>query len=192
LLAGVALAASACGPVTAAAIDCSDPNACNGHGVCDDSGGSGVCRCEEGWDGRTCDRCADGYNLAGTGECLPVQSCEEVCAARGRTCIGQQGDVTCGGCLEGYYEQDGRCIQACAAETVTGELVPLDLYIMLDRSGSMDDAGKWSAVTTAINDFVNAPDTVGMGVGLAYFPVPPTGVTPPWGAGTTTTPPTRR
>ena len=31
----------------------------------------------------------------------------------------------------------------------TGELVPVDSHVMLDRSGSMQDAGKWGAVTQA-------------------------------------------
>src|SRR4029079_1874740 len=51
----------------------------------------------------------------------------------------------------------------CAGQTSTAELVPLDIYIMLDKSGSMTEktgAGangppKWDAVTQALNAFFN-------------------------------------
>jgi hypothetical protein len=61
----------------------------------------------------------------------------------------------------------------CADSTVTADLLPLDMYIMLDQSGSMGDSvsngSKWSAVTSALDSFLtSAPD--GMGVGIQYFP----------------------
>jgi len=61
---------------------------------------------------------------------------------------------------------------ACAAESQKAELVPLDLYIMLDRSGSMQGS-KWSNVTTAIDSFVKDPASSGLGVGLDFFPDTP-------------------
>ena len=69
----------------------------------------------------------------------------------------------------------------CAADTHTGELVPLDLYVMLDRSGSMTDttaAGptKWDAIKQALTSFVNDPGSAGTGVGLQYFPLNKQGV----------------
>ncbi len=70
---------------------------------------------------------------------------------------------------------------ACATETAKGEQVPLDLYIMLDSSGSMLDKtstgpSKWDAVKQAIDGFVNAPGSAGLGVGLQYFPLNKQGV----------------
>ena len=62
---------------------------------------------------------------------------------------------------------------ACAADTYPGELVPLDLYVMLDKSASMSDTGKWSSVTTALKAFAASQDSIGIGVGLQFFPVPP-------------------
>lgn len=67
---------------------------------------------------------------------------------------------------------------ACAAETFPGELVPLDLYVMLDKSSSMQDAGKWGAVDTALSTFVSSPDSAGIGVGLQFFPVQPSSAVP--------------
>src|SRR5579872_2707505 len=69
----------------------------------------------------------------------------------------------------------------CATDTEQATLAPLDLYFMLDTSGSMDDlvaAGqsKWSSVVTAINAFVNDPASAGIGVGLQYFPLTAAGL----------------
>ncbi|WP_437964257.1 hypothetical protein WMF04_31655 [Sorangium sp. So ce260] len=66
---------------------------------------------------------------------------------------------------------------SCAGETSTAELVPLDLYIMLDASGSMEDpiqggVTKWNAVTEALEAFFTDSQSVGLGVGLQYFPLP--------------------
>src|SRR6185369_1503519 len=65
---------------------------------------------------------------------------------------------------------------ACAAEVRRGELLPLDLYIMLDRSASMNavtgsGATKWDAVTSALRGFVEDDRSAGLGVGLQYFPL---------------------
>ncbi|MBK8251265.1 MAG: VWA domain-containing protein [Polyangiaceae bacterium] len=73
---------------------------------------------------------------------------------------------------------------ACAGETVKGELVPLDMYIMLDKSGSMLDktgaAGngptKWDAVTTALKSFFADSGSTGLGVGIEFFPTALPGV----------------
>jgi hypothetical protein len=60
---------------------------------------------------------------------------------------------------------------------VKAQQVPLDLYVMLDKSSSMTDpvnggGTKWSAVTGAINAFVHQPGLDGIAVGLQYFGVP--------------------
>jgi hypothetical protein len=65
---------------------------------------------------------------------------------------------------------------ACAAESKKAQQLPLDMYIMLDQSGSMTDtvAGggdKWGAVTSAFKTFVNQPGTAGIGIGIQYFPL---------------------
>jgi len=63
---------------------------------------------------------------------------------------------------------------ACADESYPGELVLVDLYIMLDHSASMvQDTDKWGAVTSAITTFLGSFDEGGVGVGIQYFPIPP-------------------
>lgn len=64
---------------------------------------------------------------------------------------------------------------ACAAVNNSAMLVPLDLYVMMDSSLSMDDAtsagpSKWSAVSSAMTTFFRDPNSAGIGVGLKYFP----------------------
>ncbi|MFO0550585.1 MAG: vWA domain-containing protein [Polyangiaceae bacterium] len=65
----------------------------------------------------------------------------------------------------------------CAGDEYGAEKVPLDIYIMLDQSGSMGDpdsngAVKWDSCASAIGQFVNQPAAAGIGVGIQYFPVP--------------------
>jgi hypothetical protein len=62
--------------------------------------------------------------------------------------------------------------QGCATESHNGELSPLDMYLMLDQSASMQDSGKWGSVTGAINQFVALPNLTKLGMGLALFPTP--------------------
>ena len=83
------------------------------------------------------------------------------CGSCGLTCMGSP-------CVE------GAC--ACAAETTAANFAPLDLFIMLDESGSMSEtvAGgqtRWQAVTTALKGFVSNPANSALGVGIQYFPV---------------------
>jgi len=69
-------------------------------------------------------------------------------------------------------------IEACAGELTQAERAPLDIYIMLDVSGSMlnatvSDPGvtKWRAVSSALSEFVKDPLSEGIGIGLQLFPV---------------------
>jgi hypothetical protein len=70
----------------------------------------------------------------------------------------------------------GRADAACAMQTATAETLPLDLFMMMDSSGSMTEqtaAGptKWQAVETAMGAFFNDPMSAGIDVELQYFPL---------------------
>ena len=72
-------------------------------------------------------------------------------------------------------------LAACATDTQQAKQLPLDLYIMLDTSGSMADTvtgaqTKWDAVKDAMTSFVNDPSSAGIGVGVQYFPIAKAGV----------------
>lgn len=58
---------------------------------------------------------------------------------------------------------------SCASESVEATRIPVALYIMQDRSGSMQGS-RWQAATTALNSFVVDPSVVGMKVALHFFP----------------------
>jgi hypothetical protein len=62
--------------------------------------------------------------------------------------------------------------EGCASETHSGKQIPVDLMLLVDRSGSMDETGKWDSVTGALASFVQSPGAVGIGVGLNFFPPP--------------------
>lgn len=61
---------------------------------------------------------------------------------------------------------------ACAGDRYDGEPVPLDILLLLDRSGSMDEGGKWGAVTSSVNNFLSSVSGDGVSVGITFFPVP--------------------
>jgi hypothetical protein len=70
---------------------------------------------------------------------------------------------------------------SCVTSRVDAERVPVDMYIMLDRSGSMlaeTGAGptKWDATREALDNFIQDPRSQGLGVGLQYFPIGKQGV----------------
>lgn len=73
---------------------------------------------------------------------------------------------------------EGGDVESCAGELVEARPLPLDMYIMLDVSGSMlsptegDPAvSKWQAVSTALAAFVGDAGSDGMGLGLQVFPL---------------------
>jgi len=79
---------------------------------------------------------------------------------------------------EGAPEGEGA---SCLGEARQAERVGLDIFIMLDISGSMLDplpqqeilsapTTKWDAVRASLETFVQAPEMAEIGVGVQYFP----------------------
>ncbi len=71
----------------------------------------------------------------------------------------------------------GDVVDRCAAEVTEAEVVPLDMYVMVDTSLSMGNAiatnsTKWSQVKSALRTFLRDKGSAGLGVGLQYFPLP--------------------
>jgi hypothetical protein len=70
--------------------------------------------------------------------------------------------------------QDG---EVCAGEVSSADPIPLDMFIMLDQSTSMSamlpnampPQTRWQAVTSAIINFLNTPQSASLGVGIQYF-----------------------
>jgi len=71
--------------------------------------------------------------------------------------------------------------ESCLGEARAAERIGLDMFLMLDLSGSMLDplpavgraagaTNKWDAVRASLESFVQAPETSEIGIGLQYFP----------------------
>jgi hypothetical protein len=62
---------------------------------------------------------------------------------------------------------------ACVAEPMKGEPIPVDIYVMFDQSGSMatpvGTGTRLDAVRAAVATFLDAPESRGLGVGIGYF-----------------------
>jgi hypothetical protein len=63
---------------------------------------------------------------------------------------------------------------ACTSEKREGERLPLDMYFLLDQSGSMSEqvqgGSKWTVVSDSLVGFLNDPANADIGVGIGYFP----------------------
>lgn len=71
--------------------------------------------------------------------------------------------------------------EQCVGQTQHAEAVPVDMYLMLDRSASMLEMTgtgqtKWDALRSALASFIADPQSDGLGVGLQYFPLGAPGV----------------
>jgi hypothetical protein len=122
---------------------------------------------------------------AGGGGTAPGDGGENGGAATGGTSSGGTAGVLPAGGTGGVIPGGGNGSGGgpdCAGELVMGEPVPVDVYIMLDISGSMltstgaANATKWKAVKDAIATFLNHPDSAGLGVAIQYFPLQKPGV----------------
>jgi hypothetical protein len=64
--------------------------------------------------------------------------------------------------------------EVCQAETREGRRVPVDMYFLVDSSGSMADGvlggTKWEVVSGALVSFLSDARNADMGVGIGYFP----------------------
>src|SRR4051812_8374517 len=65
----------------------------------------------------------------------------------------------------------------CGAESAKAERLPVDIFILQDRSMSMlmpaqltSPTSKWDALKEALTQFLQSPGADGLGVGLGFFP----------------------
>jgi von Willebrand factor type A domain len=59
---------------------------------------------------------------------------------------------------------------ACATTNQNAALTPVDMLIMFDRSGSMNQNNKWPQASNALIAFFQDPGTAGLRVALRFFP----------------------
>jgi hypothetical protein len=53
---------------------------------------------------------------------------------------------------------------------VSGKTLPVNMFIMIDKSGSMADQDKWLDATAALSSFFVDPSSAGLRVALRFFP----------------------
>jgi hypothetical protein len=85
------------------------------------------------------------------------------------------------GSLSGTTATPGADGGACASVSYKSQTVPVDIFIMMDQSGSMTDmvtgpngtmGQKWDFLKQAFTSFVEDPTSAGLGIGIQYFPIP--------------------
>jgi hypothetical protein len=78
---------------------------------------------------------------------------------------------------------------ACAGDIRESERLPLDMYFLLDTSGSMNEqvqgGSKWQVVSGALVTFLQDAANSDIGVGIGYFPLSPPNNCMPGQAGCT-------
>ena len=84
---------------------------------------------------------------------------------------GSSGSINPAGGSSGGGARPGR--DACAGDFFDGKQKPLDMFIMYDQSGSMNQNNRWQLVGDALRTFVDSPQSAGIGVGISYFPLTP-------------------
>ena len=118
---------------------------CGDHGECQVDGSRGVCVCDTGYAGITCDVCVDGYqDNDGDGVCAPSCSGDVACGEHG-SCLDELGVVlceceagyegkSCDTCAEGYQDNDGDGV--CEPDCVTSALDCGEHGYCVDTSGA--------------------------------------------------------
>lgn len=71
----------------------------------------------------------------------------------------------------------GTGFEECATSSDEATLVPLNMIIMFDRSGSMQNNAKWDDSTAALQAFLQDPGTAGLRIALRFFPTEVDGCT---------------
>jgi hypothetical protein len=68
----------------------------------------------------------------------------------------------------------GGDLPACASETRQAQLAPVDLLLLVDTSGSMNESAggqsKWQLARATLATFWKDPRSAGLGMGLQFFP----------------------
>jgi len=59
---------------------------------------------------------------------------------------------------------------SCASASTTAILVPVNMFLLFDKSGSMLDGGKWAAAKNAMRAFFEDPKVAGLRVAIRFFP----------------------
>lgn len=59
--------------------------------------------------------------------------------------------------------------EVCASDVIETTLAPVNLFLMVDRSGSMSQNNKWRQAVSGLKAFLKDPETAGLRVALRFF-----------------------
>jgi len=144
------------------------------------------CEADVQSDAKNCGSCGNVCPAAAnaTPTCF-VGKCDFACQAHWGDCDSQPGNgcednlltdqKDCGACKADCGQkacQNGGC--ECASTSVQATKVPLDIYVLFDQSGSMNEnvtgGTKWAVIQGALTSFVQNPASTGISIGIGYFP----------------------
>lgn len=175
-------------PLLANGASCTDASECE-SGSCPVQ--DAVC-CDELCDAE-CESCSAAKTEAATGTCGaiilnsdPDGECldlgPDTCGPDGTGCNGDGTapqcnlyDTTtmCGDEPLFWCDGDGSC-DTCVVDTSPLSNAPVDMFILHDRSGSMDSNSKWTSTETAFGTFFGEAASAGLGAAFTFFPAPGT------------------
>ena len=81
------------------------------------------------------------------------------------------GDNGLGGSGSGGNAKPAGDFSACANATAGADAKPVYLVFVFDKSGSMNDNGKWSAASAAMRGFFTSPSAQGISASMQFFPL---------------------
>lgn len=92
-------------------------------------------------------------------------------AGSGTGADGSGADGSGGGLLVGGNgNTGGNGFEECEGIDEEATLVPVNMFLTFDKSGSMDDNNKWNNATGALGSFFGDPQAAGIRVALRFFP----------------------
>jgi hypothetical protein len=110
--------------------------------------------------------------LAGLGVALAVAAIASGGCGRSGDIVGDAGlggnTGTGGGA--GGAGGDITNFEPCAEVTESASVVPVNMYIMVDKSGSMDDMNKWTDAVASFTAFFQDPNAAALNVALRFWP----------------------
>jgi hypothetical protein len=180
----------ACGGSTDAEPTCSrgDTRACLGDGRCsgaqsclEDGSGFGACACETSGSGGVSSAGGSSATGGASGASGSITTDGSIGPGGSSSGSGGIGGAGSGGSISigGSGGVGGTRFDGCALQRIQAQQTPVDLFILLDQSGSMVlGQDRWTPILSAIKAFVASPEMDGVGVGLNYFGFFPPGQPP--------------
>ncbi|MFP6684292.1 MAG: vWA domain-containing protein [Polyangiaceae bacterium] len=125
----------------------------------------------------------DDANACPSGNCVDGVCCDTACDGECESCLAASTGATDGTCaaVTALTDPDMECVDplelcdgmsmcsSCVDEQATIERTPLDIFVLLDRSGSMNGT-KWNTIQQGLGAFFTDMGSAGTSAALTFFP----------------------